>query len=39
MRGRRPDISKMKTIYPNKLINLEAGIKKLLENGLFELNQ
>lgn len=39
MRGRRPDITKMKTLHPNKLIDLETGIKKLLKNGLFELNQ
>ncbi len=39
MRGRRPDITKMKTLHPNKLIDLDTGIKKLLQNGLFELNQ
>lgn len=35
MRGRRPDISKMKELHNNKLIDLNTGIKKLLEEGLF----
>ena len=39
MRGRRPDITKMKKLHSDNLIDLETGIKKLLEIGLFELNQ
>lgn len=37
MSGRRPDIKKMKTIFPGKLINLKDGILKTLKIGLFEL--
>ncbi len=37
MRGRRPDITKMKQLLPRPLITLEEGIKKILVEGLFEL--
>jgi len=37
MRGRHPDTAKMKALIKEPLINLEAGIKKILEQGLFEL--
>ncbi|MFH2143571.1 MAG: NAD-dependent epimerase/dehydratase family protein [Bacteroidota bacterium] len=37
MTGRRPDITKMKLLFPGKLLSLESGIKKTIESGLFEL--
>ncbi|MCX7862077.1 MAG: NAD-dependent epimerase/dehydratase family protein [Bacteroidales bacterium] len=37
MRGRRPDITKMKQLLHRPFITLEEGIKKILIEGLFEL--
>lgn len=37
MRGRRPDITKMKKLISTKLIDLEEGIERILKEGLFEL--
>lgn len=37
MRGRRPDIQKMKQLINRPFVSLEEGIKKILEEGLFEL--
>lgn len=37
MRGRRPDIQKMKQLINRPFVSLENGIKKILEEGLFEL--
>ena len=37
MRGRRPSIEKMKQLLDRPLITLEEGIKKILDEGLFEL--
>ena len=37
MRGRRPDTSKMKTLIHTPLIPLREGLKKILDEGLFEL--
>ena len=37
MRGRRPDTTKMKTLYNKPLITLQEGLRKVLEEGLFEL--
>jgi UDP-glucose 4-epimerase len=37
MRGRRPDTRKMKTLYNKPLITLQEGLKRVLEEGLFEL--
>ncbi len=39
MRGRRPDTSKMQTLITHDLLPLEEGIKRVLKEGLFELNQ
>lgn len=36
MRGRRPDITKMKLIYPDKLISLREGLSRVISEGLFE---
>ncbi|MCX7954206.1 MAG: NAD-dependent epimerase/dehydratase family protein [Bacteroidales bacterium] len=38
MKGRRPDITRMKTLISKPLITLEDGIKKILEKGLFDIN-
>lgn len=38
MRGRRPDVDKMNTLLSRPRIALEEGIKKVLQQGLFELN-
>lgn len=38
MRRRQPDNSDMKLLLGRKLIRVEEGIKKVLEEGLFELN-
>ncbi|NSW44668.1 MAG: NAD-dependent epimerase/dehydratase family protein [Bacteroidales bacterium] len=37
MRGRRPDITKMQILISKPLISLEEGLKKILNEGLFEL--
>ncbi len=37
MRGRRPDIQKMKQLINRPLVDLEEGIHKILAEGLFEL--
>jgi len=37
MKGRRPEITKMKKLLNKPLITLEEGIKKILNEGLFEL--
>ncbi len=37
MRGRRPDIQKMKQLINRPLVDLEEGINKILAEGLFEL--
>ncbi|MGQ9847459.1 MAG: NAD-dependent epimerase/dehydratase family protein [Bacteroidales bacterium] len=37
MRGRRPDITKMKKLIQKPLISLEQGLTKILNEGLFEL--
>lgn len=37
MRGRRPDITKMQMLIQKPLIPLEEGLKKILNEGLFEL--
>ncbi len=37
MRGRRPDTAKMKIMYNQPLITLQEGLKKILDEGLFEL--
>ncbi len=39
MSGRKPDITKMKTITQNNPISLEEGIKKILKIGLYEMNK
>jgi UDP-glucose 4-epimerase len=38
MRGRRPDITKMKALIDKPLLTLKEGLIKVLERGLFELN-
>ena len=37
MRGRCPDVSKMKALLTRPRLDLELGLKKILEIGLFEL--
>lgn len=37
MRGRRPDITKMRMLIQKPLISLDEGLKKILNEGLFEL--
>lgn len=37
MKARQPDINKMKRLLNRQLLPLEQGIKKILEEGLFEL--
>lgn len=37
MTRRQPDLSKMREVFSKKHIELEEGIKKILEQGLFEL--
>lgn len=37
MRGRRPDITKMKSLIKKPLISLDEGLKKIIDEGLFEL--
>lgn len=39
MHGRCPDILKMKKLLPRDLIPMEKGIKRIIKEGLFELNQ
>ena len=39
MRGRRPDITKMKKLLSHDLLPIEEGIKETLKKGLLELNQ
>lgn len=39
MSGRKPDISKMKTLRKKAPLTLEEGIKKILKIGLFEINK
>ena len=38
MRGRHPDTTKMKALTDAPLLPLKDGLKKILEQGLFELN-
>lgn len=37
MSGRRPDITKMKMLLKKPLLSLENGLKKIMDEGLFEL--
>lgn len=37
MRGRRPDITKMKALIQKPLLTLEQGLQKIMNEGLFEL--
>ncbi|HNV96506.1 MAG TPA: NAD-dependent epimerase/dehydratase family protein [Bacteroidales bacterium] len=37
MRGRRPDITKMKALITKPMLSLEQGLKKIMDEGLFEL--
>ncbi len=37
MRGRRPDITKMKPLINTPLLSLEDGIQKIIKEGLFEM--
>ncbi len=37
MKGRRPEVTKMKNLLNKQLIQLEEGINKILREGLFEL--
>ncbi|NMC98153.1 MAG: NAD-dependent epimerase/dehydratase family protein [Bacteroidales bacterium] len=36
MRGRRPDITKMKALITKPMLSLEQGLKKIMDEGLFE---
>ncbi len=38
MRGRHPDTTKMKALIDNPLLPLKDGLKRILKEGLFELN-
>jgi nucleoside-diphosphate-sugar epimerase len=38
MKGRRPDITKMRSVLSKEIIPLKEGLKKVLETGLYEIN-